>query len=226
MQNHIHRTSQHLALTAVLALVLCYLPACTSTGYQKGDIAAVNMQKAATEVQAESRALNQTLASLRDLENEPSGDLRVSFKRYSQSIDRLIATAQRTESTGKRMEQKSAAYFEAWDRQLPAIDYQHIRDLSDARRTEVTNRVDALNRRYQESQAAVQPLISYFQDIRKALAADLTVGGLESLKDVVQHATGNVAKVQIALDALATDLTNSSSRMSSIGYQTAPQNSP
>src|ERR1022692_2207017 len=125
MQNHSHTTTQYLALTTVLALVLCYLPACTSTGYQKGDIAAVSMQQAATEVQAEGRALNQTLASLRDLVNEPSGDLKVSFQRYSQSIDRLVATAQRTESTGKRMEQKSAAYLEAWDRQLPAIDYQH-----------------------------------------------------------------------------------------------------
>jgi hypothetical protein len=124
------------------------------------------------------------------------------------------------------MQQKSADYLQAWDRQLQAIDYQHIRDLSEARRSEVTNRVESINRRYQESQAAVQPLIAYFQDIRKALSTDLTPGGLEALKGVVQNANDNVAKVQTALEALTTELTNSSAGMSSVAYQTAQQNSP
>jgi hypothetical protein len=197
-------------------MLLC---SCASNGYQKGDVAAASMQRAATEVQAEQKALDATVAALGELMNAPEGDLSIPFKRYSSSLDQLIASSRRTEATGKTMESKSAAYVEAWNRQLQSIDYQHIRDLSEARRIEVTNRVDAINRRYNESQAVVQPLISYFEDIRKALSTDLTPAGLESLKEVVQNANQNVAKVQTALDALSTELTDSSAKMSSIAYR-------
>lgn len=214
-----------LAIRACAAgLSACVLAGCTSTGYQKGDAAAVSMQKAATEVQIESRTMDSTMALLRDLMAQTNGDLRPYFKRYSKSLDRLVATAQRTLNTGRRMQEKNAAYLLAWDQQLQTIDYQHIRDLSEARRSEVTNRVETVNRRYQESQDAVQPLISYLLDIRKALSTDLTPAGLDSLKGIVGNATNNVAKVQTALEALTTELTNSSARMASVAYPIGEQN--
>lgn len=169
--------------------------------------------------------MNQTIAALQDLVQQPSGDLTPSFKRFSKSLDRLIATAQRTENTGQRVREKNAAYFQAWDQQLQTIDYQHIRELSEARKSEVTNQVAAINHRYQESQAAVQPLVSYLLDIRKALSTDLTPGGLDSLKSVVKNANDNVVKVQTALDALTAELTSSSARMASVVYQSSPQDS-
>jgi outer membrane murein-binding lipoprotein Lpp len=141
------------ALTRILlfAAAVCLVSGCVSNGYQKGDVAAASMQKAATEVQAEQRALDGTVAALGELMNAQGGDLSIPFKRYSYSLDRLIAAAHRTETTGKTMEVKNAAYVDAWDRQLQSIDYQHIRDLSEARRTEVTNRMETVSRRYRES---------------------------------------------------------------------------
>jgi len=117
------------------------------------------------------------------------------------------------------MEQKNAAYLAKWDQELRTIDYQHIRDLSESRRTEVTNRVESIRQRYSENQAAVEPLISYLEDIRTALSTDPTVGGIASLKGIVQNADANAAKVQTALDALTAELTNSSVGMSSMVYQ-------
>jgi hypothetical protein len=117
------------------------------------------------------------------------------------------------------MELKNAAYVAEWDRQLQAIDYGHIHELSEARRNEVTNRMEAVERRYHESQEAIVPLISYLLDIRRALSADLTTAGLQSMRTVAQNANDNVVKVQTALDALTTELTNSGAQMSSIAYQ-------
>jgi len=212
----------------VFAGAVCVVSGCASHGYEKGDIAAASMQKAAAEVQAEQRALDATVSALGELVNTQGGDLGLLFRRYSDSLDHLVAAAHRTETTGKKMEVKNADYVDAWDRQLQSIDYQHIRDLSEARRAEVTNRMETVSRRYRESQAAVQPLISYFEDIRKALSTDLTPAGLESLKEVVTNADNNVVKVQTALDALSTELTESSAKMSSVAYRagdgtTAPQ---
>jgi hypothetical protein len=195
------------------------LNGCTSTGYQKGDVAAVSMQRASAEVQLEGRAMDQTIAALSDLVSQSDGDLTGPYQRYSRSLDQLIASARKVEATGREMEEKNAAYLAEWDKQLAAIDYGHIHEISEARRTSVTNSLDAIQRRYQESQAAVQPLISYLLDIRRALSADLTMGGLEALKGVAQNANNNVAKVQTALDALRTELTTSSAGLSSVAYQ-------
>ena len=202
-----------------MAVVAYGLGGCASRGYEQGDAAADGMRKAAMEVEAESAALDQAVAAMNTMVNEPVPDLRVGFRTYSQSLDRLIAAARRTESTGRKMEAKSALYLATWSRQLQDIDYGHIREVSDARWVEVTNRVEAINRRYRESQAAVQPLVSYLSDIRTALGADLTTAGLDSMKGVAQNAQNNVSKVQTSLDALAAELTNSSARLSSVAYQ-------
>lgn len=200
----------------VAGATLVAIAGCTSAGYKKGDVAAVSLQRAATEVQAETKDIDQTMAALQDLVQQPSGDLRPAFKRFSIDLDRLVARAQKTERTGQQVREKNNAYFQAWDQQLQAIDYQHIRELGQARKAQVTNDIAAINRRYAESQAAVQPLISYLQDIRKALSADLTPGGRASMKAVVQNANDNVVKVQKALDALIAQLTNSGARLASV----------
>ena len=206
-----------------LALPLCLMVSCMSATYRKGDQAATSMQRAAIEVQAEQRAMDQAVGSLRNLANEPNGDLRGPFKQYWRAVDGLIATARRTEQTARDMEQKHAAYVAQWDQQLQTIDYQHIREVSEARRNEVTNRFEAIQRRYEESQQAVQPLISYLLDIRTALSADLTSAGLNALKSIVDNANENVAKVQTALDGLTGELTNSSTLTSSVAYHSNPQ---
>ena len=72
-----------------------------------------------------------------------------------------------------------------------------------------------------EVQGVVQPLIGYLQDIRRALNADLTSGGLESVKSIATNANENAGKVQTALKQLASDLTLSSARVSSIVAQNA-----
>ena len=61
----------------------------------------------------------------------------------------------------------------------------------------------------------VWPLITYLADIRQALSADLTLGGVNSVKPVVAHANENMDKVQASLAALATALSDARSNFSS-----------
>ena len=179
-------------------------------------MAASGLQSAADEVQAESRALDLTMGALKDMMNEPTPDLKQPYKHYSAALDHLVAAAERTEATGVRMAQRNADFLQAWDKQIATIDYQHIRELSQARKAEVTSRCEAVNHRYADSQAAVRPMIDYLQDIRRALNADLTLNGLEALKPVAQNAETNAQKVQTALTALANELTDSGTRLSSV----------
>lgn len=204
---------------ASVLLLAAGLAGCASPGYRKSDSAARSMQTAAAEVQAESRAIDLTLGSLKDLETEPGADLKQPYRHFSASLEHLIACARRTQNTGKAMAEKNAVYLQAWDKQLDAISFEHIRDLSQARRTEVANRMAAINQRYQQSQQVVEPLISYLLDIRRALGSDLTTGGLGSMKEIVENAGTNAAKVQSALNALTGELASSGTQMLSWALQ-------
>jgi uncharacterized coiled-coil protein SlyX len=207
---------------SILLLALLCAAGCRTTGYKKSDAAGRSLQKAAMEVQAETREIDVTLAALNDLVSKPEADLKPQFQRFSSALKRLTESAEQTDRTRLRMEEKSAEYFEAWDQQAAGIHYGKVREQTEARRAEVTNRFHAVNSRYLEAQAVVWPLITYFNDIRTALSVDLTAAGLDSVKDIVSNADQNARKVQTALGRLTDELTTSSTALSS----TLPRNSP
>jgi hypothetical protein len=210
------RTALYTLQTLILLLAFALAVGCRSTGYRKGDAAGKSLREAAAEVQTESQAIDVTLNALNDLVNKPAVDVKPQFHRFSAALNHLMESAKQTERTRERMELKSAEYFDAWDKQVAGINYGIIREHSENRKTDVTNRFHLVNSRYEEAQAVVRPLITYFNDIRKALSVDLTTAGLESVKSIVGNADQNSRKVQTALARLAEDLTTSGTDMSSV----------
>jgi len=199
---------------------LC-LAGCASTPYHKGDAAAVSLQDGASEVQGQSRALEVTIGSLDDLVNKPEPELKPQFKRFSKALDNLAAYEKRNERSQAHVRNKSADYLEAWNQELASMNYEAVRSHSQERKAEVTTHFDSVNRRYHDAQDAMGPLLSYLYDVRRALAADLTPNGLESIKPVVAKARENADRVQLALGRLTTELASSSAHMSSVVYQNA-----
>jgi len=153
---------------------LLYLNGCASASYQKADAASRSLQQAALQVNAESRAIDNTMATLDDLMNRPSSDLKPQFDRFSASLDRMIDSSSRAEKAADKASKESADYFQAWDKEAATINYEAVRDKSVSRKTEVSNEFNTVNERYRENQAVVEPLISYLRDIRTALSTDLT----------------------------------------------------
>jgi hypothetical protein len=166
-------------------------------------------------VNAESRAIDSTLAALDDLVNKPSPDLRPQFERFSDQLDRLIASCDRAEKAAVHASERNAEYFQSWDRDLATINYEVIRTQGESRKAQVTSRFNEVNGRYRDNQEVMRPLIVYFQDIRTALSADLTAGGLRAVRPLAENAEQNARKVQTALARLAQDLTTSGTSMSS-----------
>jgi hypothetical protein len=219
-------TSMHGIFTLCLAATLWCATGCHSTGYRKGDGAAKSIQRASAEVQMETRRMDATIQALDDLVNRPGADLKPQYQRFSKSLDRLIDSAEDIERTRQRMELKSAEYFAAWDAEVSAIHYGKIREQSEARRAEVTNRFQTVNARYQEAQEVVWALINYFKDIRTAVSLDLTRDGLASVKEIVGNADQNADKVRASLARLSEELAKSGASLSSEMRQTdtvAPQ---
>src|SRR5206468_1723372 len=81
----------------MVALGLICFSGCASNSYKKSDAAAHSLQKAAMAVNAESRAIDVTLASMDDLVNKPAGDLRPQFERFSDALNRFMDASARAE---------------------------------------------------------------------------------------------------------------------------------
>jgi hypothetical protein len=211
------RKHSHLAICIVACLTLASLTACKTATYDRGDAAARSLQNAAAEVQIESRYLTFTMSALEDLVKKPAADLRPQFKQFSKNLDRLEACARRNEKAAESTYLKHAAYFRSWDRQITNMNYEVVRSRSETRRTEVTERFNAVNRRYYEARTTMQPVLAYLNDIRRALGSDLTPAGIEAAKPIVANAADNAKKVQVALAKLTDELSDSGARMASVG---------
>lgn len=214
-----------LFIHVLLGLTLAGVSGCYSSGYRKGEGAARSLQRASTEVQNESRDIDVTLDALKNLITQPAADLRPQFRKFSAAVDRLEDSARQTERTRERVLEKSADYFETWDEHVTGIHYERIRAQSEARKTEVTNHLHAISTRYQEAEDVVRALITYFKDIRTALSVDLTLAGLDSVKEIVSNAEQNAGKVKVALSQLSDELASSGTSMSSMAVRSPPQHS-
>jgi hypothetical protein len=212
----------HTIYAPISLLALLVITGCYSNGYRKGDAAARSMQMAAADVKAESRAIDVTMETLNDLVNKPGPDLKPQFLRFQGALDRLEEAAARTERSRAQAEARHKAYFNSWGHQVDDIQFGAVRDQSESRRAAVTNRFHNVNARYVEAQAVVQPLITYFNDIRSALSVDLTAAGLDSVKGIVSNADQNARKVRLALGELAEELSDSSAALSSHSGTTGP----
>src|SRR5947207_8883638 len=85
-----------LLLSALTGLALV---GCRTAGYKQSDATAVSSRELAENVQRENIHLDNTMASLKDLVNNPANDLKPQLKRYSHALDMLIASAERTEKS-------------------------------------------------------------------------------------------------------------------------------
>jgi Protein of unknown function (DUF2959) len=202
--------------SSIFGMALLAICGCASTNYQRADAAGASLHKASAKIQAESRAIDVTLVELDDLVNKPGPDLKPQFARYNVSLSRLVAASKRAEKSADIAHQKSAEYFENWDKESADIKYESVRDQSVSRKTQVSTEFNTVDQRYRENQAVIEPLISYLQDIRTALSTDLTVGGIQSVKGLAENAQQNARKVQTALARLSDELGASATRMSSI----------
>jgi len=196
------------------AVLVLSLTGCRSAGYTKSDAAASRLQRAAFEVRGEISLLDGTIASLNDLLNKASGDLRLPFRRFSDALDQLAAANRRAVGEVSGLRKSGAAYFDAWDKEILRMNDEKIHQNSSARKSDTVEQFDAALREYADAQNALLPVINYLKDIRTALSADLTMGGLQAAKEPAKSAADNAGKAKDRLSRSANTLDALSEKMS------------
>lgn len=186
--------SHRLLFTSILSLIV--LTSCSQEKYKPAQKAAGEMQATANILAATQADVGETLTALNTLMNPTGGDLRSKYNAYTKSLDKLRASARKTEDTANDMRKKGEAYFANWNKEIAEIQNEDIRARSQARQAEVNKRFTEISDLYQKAKAEFKPFMTYLNDINTALGSDLTTAGLQSVRDVVASANAEGTKLQ------------------------------
>lgn len=166
------------------ALLVATLAGCTTANYKKGDRTASDLLDAANSIATGQTKIDAVLGSLGELINNPQGDLRVGFNKFTAAVKSLEATAADVRKRVEGMRKAGNEYFQRWDQQLADIHNEDIKQRSAARRAEMQQKFTEVKRGYTEMQQAFGPFMQDLKDIQTALSTDLTVGGLAAIRSV------------------------------------------
>lgn len=215
MKTPLNRILNTLCLVTCAAALL-FAAGCASSGYDKGNKTAQNIQTAANRIAALPGQIDKTLASLDELVNKPQTDLRPQFKQFNAHLNDVESAAKDIGDARRSMGEKSKEFFAAWDAELALINNEDIKARSQARKTEVTTQLDNIKRSYTEAEVAFRPLMSELQDIKKYLSVDLTPAGIAAIQPTVAKAKMNAAGLTGKISQLAADFKALGLAMSSV----------
>ena len=114
------------------------------------------------------------------------------------------------------MADEGKEFVAKWDEQIAQINNEDIKTRSQARRAEVTEKLQAIKRSYAETEVAFRPFLSELRDVQKFLSVDLTPGGLTAINPSVTKAKANAVPLKQALGKLAADFKSVGVAMSSV----------
>jgi hypothetical protein len=193
-----------LPLTALAtSLLLC--AGCASTGYEKATQTSTSLQEAARDIDHALLPIDNAVAMLSDLVNNPQPDVTPQFKKYSAAVTKLESMADDVRSHASAMREQGTAYFKVWDQELAKIQNEDVHSRSLERKNAVAARFEKVRASYARTSTEFAPFMADLKDIRRALATDLTSGGIASVKDLASKANSKVPPLRESLIGLSTD---------------------
>jgi hypothetical protein len=163
--------------------------------------------------------IDQTLGSLGELMNASPERLRPAFSKYSKDVDRLRADAVQTKKRFHSMKTKKDDYIAVWGREQGHVSDPELRQLGDARRSQLRANLDRVIESLTVASEAFDPFLNNLGDVQKVLGNDLTPAGQSLVANtaVAQGANEKGARVAQSIDVALVALSNMAGQMSSTG---------
>jgi outer membrane murein-binding lipoprotein Lpp len=189
---------------------------CASSGYDKGNKTAENIQTAANRIAALPAQMDKMLGALDELVNKPQADLRPQYKQFKADVADVESAAKDIGAARRSMGEKSKEFFATWDAQIAKINNEDIKARSVERKNEVAQKMENIKRSYTEAETAFRPFMAKLQDVQKYLDVDLTAGGLAAIKNTVMNANADAGPLKVSILKLADDFKALGLAMSSV----------
>jgi hypothetical protein len=160
---------------------------------------AASIKDTRVETLRTSEQLKATLSALNALTKQKKGDLRPAYNTYCSEVSRTAAAAACTHTRLQWMGSDGRKYFQDWQNTVNGIANESLRKKSQKRLDAVQKSYDKVGASLQQAGVKFVPFLSDLSDIQKALATDVTAGGVKAIKSTVKSANWNHQYVDDAI---------------------------
>jgi hypothetical protein len=196
-------------LTVALAALLA------AAVYANQEKLASSIKEARAETSRTSEQLKSTLSALNGLTKQKKGDLRPAYETFCSEISKTEAAANWTKMRINWMTGDGQTYFSNWQKTVDGISNEKLRK-------KTQNRLDSVQESYKKVETSLQvagdkfvPFLSDLNDIKKALGADITQGGVKALKSTVRSANWNHQFLDQSIDSALKEMDKMEKALSS-----------
>jgi hypothetical protein len=176
---------------------------------------AATIAETRAEVARTHAQLQQTVSALTALTEQKKGDLRESYNTFVESVKGTQAAAAATAGRAQSMQSASKEYFDAWQSDLAGISNTSLRKKSQKRLETVRKSYDEVVVALRAASERFKPLLANLEDVQKALANDVTPGGVKAVRGTARDAESNMRKVQSDISKAIKELQSMEKALSS-----------
>lgn len=159
--------------------------------------------------------LKATLAAINALTAQRKGDLRPAYDTYCSEVSKTGEAASWTKRRAQWMASDGRKYFQDWQNTVNGIGNEPLRKKSQKRLDAVKANYDKVETLLQRASERFKPFLSDLTDIQKALATDVTAGGVKAIKSTVKSANWNHQYVDRAIKSALKEMEKMKKALSS-----------
>ena len=162
---------------------------------------AASIRETHVETSRTVEQLKATLAAITAMTKQTKGDLRPAYKAYCEEVKKTEAAAAWTRTRVIWMAGDGRKYFQDWQATIDGISNASLKKKAQKRLDSVKASYDKVETSLKEAGEKFKPFLSDLSDITKALATDVTAGGVKAIKGTVSSANWNLQYVDKAAKA-------------------------
>ena len=167
---------------------------------------AKSIQETRVETASTSGQLGATLATLNELTKQTKGDLRPTYDKFCADVARTQTAAATTRTRVQWMDTDGQRYFTDWQGTINSIANEKLRKKAQKRMDGVKANWTKARGSFGVAADKFAPFLSDLNDIQKALATDVTAGGVKAIRGTVKSANWNHQFVDKAIKSAMKDL--------------------
>jgi hypothetical protein len=161
---------------------------------------AASIAETRTETVRTRDQLQQTVNALNALTTQKKGDLRESYNTFAAEVKNTQAAALATSARAQSMETASKDYFGTWQTEIAGLANASLRKKAQKRLEAVRKSYDKVIVSLREAAEKFKPFLSNLDDVQKALANDITPGGVKAVRGTARDADFHMRKVHWAIN--------------------------
>jgi hypothetical protein len=176
---------------------------------------AKSIREAHQETARTSGQLKSALSALNGLTKQTKGDLRPAYTTYCAEVTNTYSAAAWTSTRVRWMGSDGRKYFQDWQTTVSGIANESLRKKAQKRLDTVLKSYGKIEVSLQQAAEKFKPFLSDLSDIQKALATDVTAGGVKAIRGTVKNANWTHQSVDQAVNAALKEMDTMEKALSS-----------